>query len=55
MFIMPNNPLPMWPLSGYCRVLDGGESGEVVGITRITNMVEGKETADPHGLAVVYP
>lgn len=37
------------------RVLDGGKSGEVVGMTRLTNMVEGKETADPHGLAVVQP
>jgi len=34
------------------KVNAGGRSGEVVGIVRITNMKNGKETADPHGLAV---
>jgi hypothetical protein len=37
------------------KVLDGGKSGELLGITRLTNMVDGKETADPHGIAVVHP
>jgi hypothetical protein len=36
------------------KVLDGGKSGELAGISRITNMVNGKETADPHGIAVVH-
>lgn len=35
------------------KVLDGGKRGKLMGITRLTNMVEGQETADPHGLAVV--
>lgn len=36
------------------KVLDGGKTGELVGISRLTNMVNGKETADPHGIAVVH-
>lgn len=30
----------------------GGRSGEFVGVARVSNMKEGKETADPHGIAV---
>lgn len=37
------------------KVVDAGKSGEVIGIARLTHMVDGKETADPHGLAVVGP
>jgi hypothetical protein len=37
------------------KVLHAGKGGELIGITRLTNMVDGKETADPHGLAVVHP
>ncbi|RMH37116.1 MAG: hypothetical protein D6690_04010 [Nitrospirae bacterium] len=34
------------------KVLRNGKGGEVVGITRVSNMRGGKETADPHGIAV---
>lgn len=37
------------------KVLHAGKGGELIGITLLTNMVEGNETADPHGLAVVHP
>lgn len=37
-------------------ILHAGQgSEELIGSTRLTNMVEGKEAADPHGLAVVQP
>ncbi len=32
-----------------------GKGGNELGSTRLTNMVDGKEAADPHGLAVVHP
>ncbi len=35
------------------KVLNDGKGGELVGIAPVTNKVEGKETADPHGIAVV--
>jgi hypothetical protein len=50
-----NNAKGSTPGVAVIKVLDGGKSGELVGITRLTNMVDGKETADPHGLAVVHP
>ncbi len=40
------------PGVGVVKVIDGGKDGEFVGVARITNMKDGKETADTHGLAV---
>ena len=40
------------PGVGVIKVTDGGKSGEFVGLARISNMKEGKETADTHGIAV---
>ncbi len=47
-----NNAKGSTPGVMIIKVKDGGRSGEVVGIVRISNMKNGKETADPHGLAV---
>jgi len=47
-----NNAKGSTPGVGVIKVNDGGKSGEFVGVARITNMKEGKETADTHGLAV---
>jgi hypothetical protein len=49
-----NNAKGSTPGVAVIKVLEGGKNGEFIGITRITNMVEGQETADPHGLAVVH-
>lgn len=40
------------PGVGVIKVTDGGKGGEFVGLARISNMKEGKETADTHGIAV---
>ena len=50
-----NNAKGSTPGLAVIKVLHAGKGGEVIGITRITHMVDGKETADPHGLAVVHP
>jgi hypothetical protein len=34
------------------KVTNGGRNGEVIGIAKVSNMKNGKETADPHGIAV---
>ncbi|HET8579593.1 MAG TPA: hypothetical protein VFL31_01215, partial [Nitrospiraceae bacterium] len=47
-----NNAKGSTPGVGVVKVKDGGKDGEFVGVARITNMKEGKETADTHGLAV---
>jgi len=47
-----NNAKGSTPGVGVVKVTDGGKGGEFVGVARITNMKEGKETADTHGLAV---
>jgi len=47
-----NNAKGSTPGVGVIKVTDGGKGGEFVGVARITNMKEGKETADTHGLAV---
>ncbi len=52
MSIMRKGPCPEWPV---IKVLYAGKGGELIGSTRLTNMVEGNEKADPHGLAVVHP
>jgi hypothetical protein len=40
------------PGVGVIKVTDGGKGREIVGLPRISNMKEGKETADTHGIAV---
>ena len=50
-----NNAKGSTPGVAVIKVLHAGKGGELIGITRLTNMVEGKEAADPHGLAVVQP
>ena len=40
------------PGVGVVKVMGGGKSGEFVGVARISNMKNGKETADTHGVAV---
>ena len=47
-----NNAKGSTPGVGVITVTDGGKGGEFVGIARITNMKDGKETADTHGIAV---
>ena len=47
-----NNAKGSTPGVGVIKVKDAGRDGEFVGVARITNMKEGKETADTHGLAV---
>ncbi len=50
-----NNAKGSTPGLAVIKVLQAGKGGEVIGISRLTNMVDGQETADPHGLAVVHP
>jgi len=47
-----NNAKGSTPGVGVIKVTDGGKGGQFVGIARITNMKDGKETADNHGVAV---
>ena len=47
-----NNAKGSTPGLMMIKVKAEGRSGEVVGKVRISNMKDGKETADPHGLAV---
>ncbi len=47
-----NNAVGSTPGAGVITVVESGKSGEFVGIALVTNMKEGKETADPHGIAV---
>lgn len=47
-----NNAKGSTPGVGVIQVLDGGKGGQFVGVARITNQKDGKETADTHGLAV---
>ena len=47
-----NNAKGSTPGVGVIKVMDGGKGGEFAGVAKITNMKEGKETADTHGLAV---
>ena len=48
-----NNAQGSTPGVMVLKVMDEGKSGELVGIAPITNKFDGKETADPHGIAVV--
>lgn len=47
-----NNAKGSTPGVGVIKVTDGGKGGQFVGIARITNMKDEKETADTHGVAV---
>jgi hypothetical protein len=47
-----NNAQGSTPGVGVIKVTEDGKSGQFVGVSRLTNLKEGKETADPHGLAV---
>jgi hypothetical protein len=47
-----NNAKGSTPGIMVIKVTNGGRSGEVVGIAKVSNMRNGKETADPHGIAV---
>ncbi len=47
-----NNAQGSTPGVGVIKVTGGGKGGEFVGVARITNMKDGKETADTHGVAV---
>ncbi len=47
-----NNAVGSTPGVGVVKVSDGGKSGELIGVARVSNMKDGKETADPHGIAV---
>jgi hypothetical protein len=47
-----NNAVGSTPGVGIVKVTGGGKGGEFVGVGRVSNMKDGKETADPHGIAV---
>jgi len=47
-----NNAQGSTPGVGVIKVMEDGKSGQFIGVERLTNLKEGKETADPHGLAV---
>jgi hypothetical protein len=47
-----NNAQGSTPGVGVIKVTEHGKSGQFVGVSRLTNQTEGKDTADPHGLAV---
>ena len=47
-----NNAVGSTPGVGVVKVTGGGNGGELTGVARISNMKDGKETADPHGIAV---
>ena len=47
-----HNAVGSTPGVAVVRVEDGGASGDVVRVIPISNMVDGAETADPHGLRV---
>ncbi len=47
-----NNAVGSTPGVGVVMVTGGGKGGQLVGVARVSNMKDGKETADPHGIAV---
>ena len=47
-----NNAVGSTPGVGVVKVTGGGKGGELVGVARVSNLKDGKETADPHGIAV---
>jgi hypothetical protein len=42
------------PGVGVIKVLESGKTGKFIGISPLTNMVDGQETSDPHGIAVIH-
>lgn len=46
-----NNAKGSSPGIAVIKVTDGGKGGVFLGIARLSNMRDGKETADPHGIA----
>jgi hypothetical protein len=47
-----NNAKGSTPGIMVIKVTNGGRNGVVIGIAKVSNMKNGKETADPHGIAV---
>lgn len=47
-----NNAQGSTPGVGVIKVMEEGKNGQFIGVDRITNMKDGKEPADPHGIAV---
>ena len=47
-----NNAKGSTPGVGVITVINGGRGGEFIGVARLTNMKDGKETADIHAVAV---
>jgi hypothetical protein len=47
-----NNAVGSTPGVGVVKVSGGGKGGELIGVARLSNMKDGKETADVHGIAV---
>ncbi len=47
-----NNAKGSSPGIAVIKVTDGGKGGRFIGVARVSNMKNGKETADPHGIAV---
>ncbi|MBA2633767.1 MAG: hypothetical protein H0U86_12355 [Chloroflexi bacterium] len=50
-----DNAVGSTPGVGVVRVDEDGWHGELVGVARISRLVEGEERADPHGLKVRWP
>ena len=47
-----NNAKGSSPGIAVIKVTAGGKGGRFIGVARVSNMKNGKETADPHGIAV---
>jgi hypothetical protein len=47
-----NNAVGSTPGVGVVKVPCGGKGGELVGVARVSNMKDGKKTADPHTIAL---
>ena len=47
-----HNAVGATPGLGIVRVAEDGRSGELVAVLPISNLVDGAETADPHGMRV---
>jgi DNA-binding beta-propeller fold protein YncE len=50
-----DNAVGNTPGVGVMRVDEDGRHGQLVGVARITHVVDGAERADPHGLKVRWP
>ena len=47
-----NNAKGSSPGIAVIKVTGGGKGGQFIGLARVSNLKNGKETADPHGIAV---